>query len=110
MEWDYARENQELTKKTLAAMQEVADVYGGTFAPVVTWNIFNRTITFHSLGGCHLSDSPQGGVVSTHGEVHGYPGLFVADGSVIPSSIGFHPVMTISAVSERIAEAVVSSF
>ena len=110
MEWDYARENQELTKKTLAAMQEVAEVYGGTFAPVVTWNIFNRIITFHSLGGCHLSDSPQGGVVSTHGEVHGYPGLFVADGSVIPSSIGFHPVMTISAVSERIAEAVVSSY
>jgi cholesterol oxidase len=110
MEWDYARENQELTKKMLAAMQEVADVYGGTFAPLVTWNIFNRIITVHSLGGCRLSDSAQDGVVSTHGEVHGYPGLFVADGSVIPSSIGFHPVMTISAVSERIAEAVVSSY
>jgi cholesterol oxidase len=110
IEWDYARENQELTKKMLAAMQEVADVYGGTFAPLVTWNIFNRIITVHSLGGCRLSDSAQDGVVSTHGEVHGYPGLFVADGSVIPSSIGFHPVMTISAVSERIAEAVVSSY
>jgi cholesterol oxidase len=110
IEWDYARENRELTRKMLAAMQEVADVYGGTFAPLITWNIFNRIITVHSLGGCHLSDSPQGGVVSTHGEVHGYPGLFVADGSVIPSSIGFHPVMTISAVSECIAEAVVSSY
>jgi cholesterol oxidase len=110
IEWDYARENRELTQKMLAAMQEVADVYGGTFAPLITWNIFNRIITVHSLGGCHLSDSPQVGVVSTHGEVHGYPGLFVADGSVIPSSIGFHPVMTISAVSERIAEAVVSSY
>jgi len=110
IEWDYARENRELTQKMLAAMQEVADVYGSTFAPLITWNIFNRIITVHSLGGCHLSDSPQGGVVSTHGEVHGYPGLFVADGSVIPSSIGFHPVMTISAVSERIAEAVVSSY
>jgi cholesterol oxidase len=110
IEWDYARENRELTQKMLAAMQEVADVYGGTFAPLITWNIFNRIITVHSLGGCHLSDSQQGGVVSTHGEVHGYPGLFVADGSVIPSSIGFHPVMTISAVSERIAEAVVSSY
>lgn len=110
IEWDYARENRELTQKMLAAMQEAADVYGGTFAPLITWNIFKRIITVHSLGGCHLSDSPQGGVVSTHGEVHGYPGLFVADGSVIPSSIGFHPVMTISAVSERIAEAVVGSY
>jgi cholesterol oxidase len=34
----------------------------------------------------------------------------VADGSVIPTSIGFHPVMTISALSERIADAAVSSF
>jgi cholesterol oxidase len=110
IEWDYARENRELTIKMQTAMQELADVYGGTFAPLMTWNIFNRIVTVHSLGGCHLSDSPQSGVVSTHGEVHGYPGLFVADGSVIPSSLGFHPVMTISAVSERIAEAVVSSY
>jgi GMC oxidoreductase len=50
------------------------------------------------------------GVVSPRGEVHGYPGLFVADGSVIPTSIGFHLVMIISAVSEHIAEAVVESF
>jgi cholesterol oxidase len=60
----------------------------------------------HSLGGCHLSASPDRGVVSPHGEVHGYPGLFVADGSVVPTSIGFHPVMTISAIAERTAEAV----
>ena len=54
--------------------------------------------------------SPERGVVSTEGEVFQYPGLYVADGSVIPSSIGFHPVMTISAVSERIAEAAARSF
>jgi len=93
-----------------AAMRQVSDAYGGTFAPLITWGMFRRILTVHSLGGCHLSESPDQGVVSTEGEVHGYPGLFVADGSVIPAAIGFHPVMTISAVSERIAEAVVSSF
>ena len=108
--WDYERENRALIKKMDAAMQEISDIYGGTYAPLISWNIFRRIITVHSLGGCHLSDSPDTGVVSTEGEVHGYPGLFVADGSVIPTSIGFHPVMTISAVSERIAEAVVNSF
>ena len=44
------------------------------------------------------------------GKVHGYPGLFVADGSVVPTSIGFHPAMTISALSEYIAEAVIDSY
>jgi cholesterol oxidase len=108
--WDYERENRELIEKMDAAMREVSALYGGTYAPLMSWSIFRRIITVHSLGGCHLSDSPDAGVVSAEGEVHGYPGLFVADGSVIPTSIGFHPVMTISAVSERIAEAVVNSF
>jgi cholesterol oxidase len=108
--WDYERENRELVEKMDAAMREVSEIYGGTYAPLISWNIFRRITAVHSLGGCHLSDSPDAGVVSTEGEVHGYPGLFVADGSVIPTSIGFHPVMTISAISERIAEAVVNSF
>jgi len=110
VDWDYRRENQALIAKMTAAMREIADVYGGTFATVPTWNLFQRIFTVHSLGGCHLADSPRDGVVSPEGEVHGYPGLFVADGSVIPTSIGFHPVMTIAAVSERIAEAVVASY
>lgn len=110
LHWDYERENSELIRKMSAAMQEVSRQYGGTFAPLSTWELFRRIITVHSLGGCRLSDSPETGVVSPFGEVHGYPGLFVADGSVVPSSIGFHPVMTISALSERIADSVVQSF
>jgi len=41
--------------------------------------------------------------------VHGHPGLYVADGSVIPTAIGSHPVMTISAVAEWIAAGIVKS-
>jgi cholesterol oxidase len=108
IEWNYASENSILIERMLAAMSEINNCYGGTFAPIATWGIFRRILTVHSLGGCRLSDSPKAGVVSPRGEVHGYPGLFVADGSVIPTSIGFHPVMTISAISEYIAEAVVN--
>ncbi len=108
--WNYYRENRKLVDQMKAAMQEVSDLYGGTFAPLVSWNLFRRILTVHNLGGCHLSEYPATGVVSTDGEVHGYPRLFIADGSVIPSSLGIHPVMTISAVSEWIAEKVVDSF
>lgn len=108
--WNYARENRELINRMTQAMNEVARVYGGTFATFFTWQVFHRILTVHPLGGCRLSDSPQDGVVSPEGEVHGYPGLFVADGSVIPTSLGFHPCMTISAIAERIAEAAVGSF
>jgi cholesterol oxidase len=54
-------------------------------------NSYHWPVTVHPLGGCHLSESPEQGVVSVGGEVHGYPGLYVADGSVIPTAIGFHP-------------------
>jgi cholesterol oxidase len=106
VEWDYARDNAPLVARMSVAMQAVADNYGGTFAPLVSWNLFRRIVTVHSLGGCRLSTDPSQGVVSTLGEVHGYRGLFVADGSVIPTSIGFHPCMTIAANAERIAEAI----
>lgn len=108
--WDYEEENRALVRRMEHAMREVAEVYGGTYAPLVTWQLFRRIITVHPLGGCHLSASPATGVVSPDGEVHGHPGLFVADGSVIPTAIGFHPVMTISAVAERIAERVAASY
>jgi len=99
-----------MTDAMIQAMDSVADVYGGTAAPLYTWTAFQRIVTVHPLGGCHLSETPERGVVSLDGQVHNYPGLYVADGSVIPSSIGFHPVMTISAIAERLAESVVSSF
>ncbi|MGH4026274.1 MAG: GMC oxidoreductase [Pseudonocardiaceae bacterium] len=108
--WDYARENQMLVDRMVQAMREVGDAYGGTFAPLVTWNMFKRIISVHPLGGCRMSDSPEGGVVSPEGEAYGYPGLFVADGSVVPTSIGFHPAMTISALAEHTAEAVIASY
>lgn len=91
-------------------MQATASALGGTYGPLASWSAFHRILTVHSLGGCALSDSPDRGVVSPEGEVHGCPGLYVADGSVIPAAIGYHPVMTISAVAARIADAVAASF
>jgi cholesterol oxidase len=108
LDWAYADENQALIARMEQAMRDVAGIYGGTFAPLAGWAAFRRILTVHSLGGCHLANDPSHGVVSTEGEVFGYPGLFVADGSVIPTSIGFHPCMTIAAVCERIAEAIVA--
>lgn len=108
--WDYERENRELIAGQRAAMEDMARRYGGTFADFPLWGPFRRTMTVHSLGGCRLSTDPDDGVVNVDGQVHGHPGLYVADGSVIPTAIGSHPAMTISAIAERIAEAVIESF
>jgi cholesterol oxidase len=110
IKWDYHKENKALVERQEEGMRQLAGCYGGTYGPLLIWSLFKKIITVHNLGGCNLSSSPDTGVVSTDGEVHGYPGLYVSDGAVIPTSIGSHPVMTISAVSEWIAEKVAASF
>ncbi|MDO3634620.1 GMC oxidoreductase [Mycolicibacterium arseniciresistens] len=109
MTWDYGTENAELIERQQQAMHSLTDYYGGTFAPLIFWNAFRRTVTVHPLGGCRMSDSPTTGVVNAAGEVHSYPGLFIADGSVVPASIGFHPAMTISALAERTCDAALAT-
>jgi enediyne biosynthesis protein E9 len=57
----------------------------------------------HPLGGCRMADSPDFGVVNDRCEVFGYEGLYCMDSSVIPTSLGVNPSLTISAVCERAA-------
>src|SRR5207248_10208995 len=60
-----------------------------------------KDITVHPLGGCPMSEDPCHGVVDELGRVHGYPGLRVSDGSIVPTAPGVHPSQTIAALSER---------
>lgn len=47
------------------------------------------------------------GVVDSFGELFGYPGLYVVDGSVMPGPVGPNPSLTIAAISDRAAERIV---
>jgi cholesterol oxidase len=57
-------------------------------------------MTAHLLGGCPFGESPEDGVVSLDCEVHGYPGLYVVDGSIVPGNPGVNPSLTITAMAE----------
>jgi choline dehydrogenase-like flavoprotein len=57
----------------------------------------------HPLGGARMADSPELGVVSDRLEAYGNEGLFCMDSSVIPTSLGVNPSLTIAAVCERAA-------
>ncbi len=57
----------------------------------------------HPLGGCRMADSAELGVVNDRCEAFGNEGLFCMDSSVIPTSLGVNPSLTIAAVCERAA-------
>jgi cholesterol oxidase len=68
-----------------------------------------KDITVHPLGGCPMADDPAAGVVDARGRVHGYTGLHVADGSIVPTALGVNPSETIAALAERNVEHLVAA-
>ncbi len=60
-------------------------------------------MAFHPLGTARADGDPARGVVDSDLRVHGCEGLYVADGSVLPSSLGVNPQLTIMALATRLA-------
>ena len=86
------------------------EALGGTYLgnPICTRMFGHELITVHPLGGCAMGEDAAAGVVDHSGQVFAastgdacHEGLYVADGSVIPTSLGTNPLLTICATAER---------
>jgi cholesterol oxidase len=82
------------------AVRRMATEIGG-FPGGSIGDVFDIPMTAHILGGATIGDSAETGVVDPYQRVHGYPGLHIADGSVIPANLGVNPSLTITALAER---------
>lgn len=111
LDWPY-RNSLPLYEGILDAGKTFRDTAGAKFyLPLPTWTWpWRNNITVHPLGGCILADAPSQGVTSadreSFGQVFGYKGLYVADGSLVPTAVGANPTATISALSEMVAEGI----
>jgi cholesterol oxidase len=107
LDWDVTR-----SEATIDAMVEMhkrlSAATGGEPRVAPTWTILKNLITPHPLGGCNLGTTRSDGVVDHRGRVFGYPGLYVADGAIVPRAVGLNPSRTIAALAERIAATIVS--
>ncbi len=95
------------------AMREVSEelarqLGAEPFFALDTWPL-SGYITVHPLGGCPMADDPQRGVVDDAGKVHGYDGLYVLDGSIVPTALGVNPSKTIAALAERGVEKMIDN-
>ncbi|GHO51192.1 GMC oxidoreductase [Ktedonospora formicarum] len=94
-------------KRMSGQMRAISDALGARYIENPVFWYFGRMLTVHPLGGCPMGRHAGEGVVNDRGEVFGYPGLYIADGSILPGSVGTNPSLTIAAIAERIAEGIV---
>jgi choline dehydrogenase-like flavoprotein len=62
-----------------------------------------KLMAFHPLGTARADSRPTHGVIDGELAVHGVHGMYVADGSAVPSSLGVNPQLTIMALATRLA-------
>ncbi len=83
--------------------RQLTEATGGRVRVPLYWSVLRHLATVHPLGGCPVGRDATDAVVDHRGEVFGHPGLFVADGAIVPVAIGRNPSMTIAALAERTA-------
>ncbi|HSW17293.1 MAG TPA: GMC oxidoreductase [Ramlibacter sp.] len=107
-------------RATLARLAEKLRAPGSTakfLSPIsdVKLPLTSRAVlTSHPLGGCPMGETAQTGVVDEWGRVFRqadagggfHPGLYIADGAMMPTALGVNPALTISAIALRVAEKV----
>ncbi|MFO0726350.1 MAG: GMC oxidoreductase [Myxococcota bacterium] len=106
--WDAtAPETERRWSKALDRMQQIYEALGGEVF-LDNYRKDGTVNTSHPLGGCAMAERPEEGIVNPSGECFGNPGLFVVDGSIIPSALCANPSLTIAAVAEAVAERLVA--
>jgi cholesterol oxidase len=96
-----ARPLSPLTARTAREVTRAFAARTGAVAAESIWEgILGIPVTAHLLGGCGMGRDAAEGVVGEDFQVHGYPGLYVVDGSVMPGNPGVNPSLTIAAVAE----------
>jgi cholesterol oxidase len=101
--WSH-RNSRQMFREMEDALKKLSQALDGKYLTSILWKWpARKLLTAHPLGGCCMGDNERNSVVNHCGEVWGYPGLYVADGSIIPSALSVNPSLTISALAERVA-------
>lgn len=106
LDWDIA-DSEAVLNAMIDIHKKLSAATGGEPWVPPTWTILKNLVTPHPLGGCRMADNRDEGVTNGNGEVYGYPGLYVSDGSSIPVALGLNPSRTIAAVAELHAESMI---
>jgi len=75
--------------------------------PIIEHRLRNKDLdlqAFHPLGTCRMGADPREAALDPFARLYGLDNLFVADGSIFPTSLGVNPMLTIMAAAHKIAD------
>jgi choline dehydrogenase-like flavoprotein len=87
--------------RTWAHDPKVAHALLGDDVPETALSIYAS----HPMGTCRMGVSKEHSVVGPDGQSHDIPGLYIADASLFPSSLGVNPQMTVMALAAVVGRA-----
>jgi cholesterol oxidase len=101
------KKSREYYDRVRRVVRDIAHALNAEYMDNPAYDSFRQVLTAHPLGGAPMGRDANEGVADSYGEVFGYPGLYVADGSLMPGPVGPNPSMTIAAVSDRAADHII---
>ena len=102
MEYDFSAFDQARGKALSQAMKQILRRAGAVFT--LTRSFPSREHVAHQCGTLRSGSHPDSAVVDADCRVFGSENLFVVDGSVLPTSLGVRPSLTIAANALRVAD------
>jgi len=98
---DWRRSNMAAQNGLVARMREVLRAAG---FPIVLVKPFDRRTPSHQCGTIRMGNDPAKAAVDPYGRAFDHDNLFVIDASVLPTSAGVNPSLTVAALALRAAD------